>query len=71
MIRPRSSVFVNTHVTTSPAESSIASTGDRSEHTAEVSVQFAGTVSATEYVPGSRSPESLDWPSERVKPSAS
>ena len=71
MILPRSSVFVNTHVTTSPAESSIALAGDWSEQTAEVSTQFAGTVSETEYVPGSRSPESLDWPSLSENPSAS
>ena len=59
MIAPRFSVFVKTHVTVSPAASTIALAGDWSEQTAEVRFQPAGTFSETEYVPGSRSPESF------------
>ena len=63
--------FVKTHVTTSPACSEIAPAGDSSEQTADSRSQPAGTSSETEYVPGSRSPESF-WPSStRSKPLSS
>ena len=64
-------MFVKTQRTTSPAASEIECGLDSSVQTADVSAQPAGTSSETEYVPGARSPESFDCPSERLKPPSS
>jgi hypothetical protein len=51
--------LLNVHVTVSPASSEIEPGLEPSLHDEDASVQPAGTVSETEYVPGARKPESF------------
>ena len=63
--------FVKTQRTVSSGPTAIAFAGEPSVQTVDFRSQPAGTVSATEYVPGRRAPESFDCPSESGKPYAS
>src|SRR3990172_1189757 len=68
--RPRSgtSAFLNTQVTFSPADSSISLGWEPSEQVAEVRLQPAGTLSETEYAPGSSSPVTFSPVESSISP---